>query len=138
MRWIGRVSIGALIGLVVGPIVGVEFTGPGEGGFIGVIYGLCVGPLVGALLGLAWVAFGPKRESLWQYFLGRMCALVLVGFVLSIALGKLISVRQGEPGFNGLGKWFWLGPALGALFGVLWSLLSRDRTDSADSMRDTP
>lgn len=136
VRWVGRVSICVLIGLVVGPMIGTVLTGPGEGGLVGFHYGLYIGPLVGALLGLAWGVLGQKRAGLLLHSLGRVCTLVLVGLVLAVAVGKYISVHQGVAGFNGLGKWFWLGPGLGALLGVIWSLRSWNKVLS-DPMRHT-
>jgi len=102
-------------------MIGTVLTGPGEGGLVGFHYGLYIGPLVGALLGLAWGVLGQKRAGLLLHSLGRVCTLVLVG---------------GVAGFNGLGKWFWLGPGLGALLGVIWSLRSWNKVLS-DPMRHT-
>lgn len=54
-HWIKRVLPLAVLGLLVGPVIGT-FLGerwPGvTDGFVGSLYGLYIGPLVGALIGV--------------------------------------------------------------------------------------
>ena len=70
--WILKVIPMVLLGLILGPIIGMliaEYTsgdptsfGAKEDGFVGFLYGLRVGPCVGLVVGLL-LAFGKKNQA---------------------------------------------------------------------------
>ncbi|HIK60089.1 MAG TPA: hypothetical protein EYF98_05285 [Planctomycetes bacterium] len=70
--WILRVGSMVLLGLILGPIIGMLIAeylsgdpgsfGAKEDGFVGFLYGLRVGPCVGLVLGLL-LAFRKKNDT---------------------------------------------------------------------------